>query len=171
MRDCMRKVILFLTAFLVIPITAQANTFEISVADKGSVCVIAGEIYVVSSPEQSDSRDWSKARLSEHTSFKVQGSRWAGRYLTADPDKGTIGLARFAARDFPAGSLWQLTHDEESGTWLLQVTTGKYKGWYLDMEEERKSFKDGDRAYTAYPLKLSKRPGRHSRMRIEGISR
>jgi hypothetical protein len=77
-----------------------------------------------------------------------------------DPKTGAVGLVQ--QKDTP-GRWWKLTQVDNYKWWRIQATAGKYKGWYLDVQDKP------ERKGGPYRLKLSRKPGPRSRIKIQVV--
>jgi hypothetical protein len=154
MRSSLLLAALALAALAPAP-AAFADYYNLTVPGKGTITIRDDRIVVLPGGPNENSTNWRLSRSSaeEHTTT-IHCS--AVGMLTFDPDTGAVSLAKQGA---PRRE-WKLTWVRDTEQWLIQATEGKYKGWYLDVEDEP------ERKGGPYRLKLSKKPGPNSKIKI-----
>jgi hypothetical protein len=132
---------------------ALADHHDLTVPGKGTIVIRDDRVVVHPGRPNETTTTWSLSKSDGHTTeISVSG---VGS-LTFDPDTGAVGLGKQGA---PRRE-WKLTWVRDTEMFLIQATEGKYKGWYLDVEDKPER-KDG-----SFRLKLSKKPGPNSKIKI-----
>src|SRR5262249_40193450 len=136
------------------------DNFEIRVPGKGSLGVVDGKVYFVDRPSQAGCLDWDVSLGGgPPDNIMAMGGNWVGWLLTADPKTGSVRLLEKQGH----ASKWKLTKVRPF-IYTAQATAGKFRGWYLDVEERGLRRGKGKNRYTLYRLRLSKKPGPNSNM-------
>jgi hypothetical protein len=124
--------------------------------------VVGGEVRVVR--RTTEDMDWT---LSPDTGIPlpirvIAPKKYKGKYLAYDPQaKGKDKGAVFLANKWGEGTKWLLERvkGEKEKAYTIQAASGKYKGWYLDVEEKGKEHTDDKgKKVTAYRVFLSEKP-------------
>src|SRR5262245_52022165 len=143
---------------------AWAERYDVMIDGKGSLAVVDNKVYAVDPPERADAMDWETTKDKE-APIELMLAERPRNYLAVDPRTGEVGLT---FRQGPAAA-WKLTRVKDGYT--IQATAGKYKGWYLSVEEKGERVKRGKGFCTLYPIKLTKEPGPHSRFEFDAVGK
>ena len=130
----------------------------------GTLAVVDGQPRLIKSP--SAWNEWTLRETDKGWTIqcRLSGEKPETRFLCIDKE-GKVALVA----ELGDGAYWKLTRKGDRMTSFdatLQVSGGKFDGWYLEITDKQEQIEKGKFKYESYRLTLSEKPGPRANLHI-----